>query len=223
MLKPEDGNNFARDEQLRSDGCGKNLSKYHVQASSCPTGTPLPPTEVAPSATLPTECLLCLLLHSWYKSIHSVWNFLNRCVKCLWWLSVRGLIPQFKDQKMVQSWLPWGFFLCLGAMETVCRQMLARHYKHCLLFRCPRWRAVLALCGTRPSGSTEVFSDTHSPGDSLLFVTFSSDFLEALSTSIRENKRQEKEKVAFRIRQRKWPSFFFFQSCRYWQNSEAKH
>lgn len=114
MLKPEDGNNFARDEQLRSDGCGKNLSKNHVQASSCPTGTPLPPTEVAPSATLPTECLLCLLLHSWYKSIHSVWNFLNRCVKCLWWLSVRGLIPQFKDQKMVQSWLPWGFFSLLG-------------------------------------------------------------------------------------------------------------
>lgn len=210
MLKPEDGNNFARDEQLRSDGCGKNLSKYHVQAGSCPTGTPLPPTEVAPSATLPTECLLCLLLHSWYKSIHSVWNFLNRCVKCLWRLSVSSRTDSSVERPENGAVLAslW-FFLCLGAMETVCRQMLARHCKHCLFLRCPRWRAMLALCGTRPSGSTEVFSDTHSPGDSLLFVTFSSDFLEALSTCIRENKRQEKEKVAFRIRQRKWPSFFF--------------
>lgn len=142
------------------------------------------------------------------------------------------ILSQFKAWFLslkTRKWCSLGFpvvFLCLGGKLGCHGDRLQTDVSTPLqtlpVLAMPKMRAVLALCGTRPSGSTEVFRDTHSPGDSLLFVTFSSDFLEPLSTSIRENKRLEKDKVAFRIRQRKWPSFFF-QSCRYWKNSDTKH
>lgn len=99
---------------------------------------------------------------------------LNRHVKCLQSFLVSSN-PHPLFQKL-ERWCSPGIpmaFLCLGDVhgchgDCVCRLMWACHYKHCLFLLCPRWRVVLALGGTLPSGPMQAFFlDTCSPSESL--------------------------------------------------------